>query len=147
MTESTDTVRSVSPLLLASDNPLVTASGRPFATNRISTQRYNLLNYLPIALLIQFSRVANCFYLVSAILQSIPDISTNDPLATLIPLAYVIILGIIKEGIADYKRYKNDKQVNDYPCTKLELDKTGFATREVKTSELKVGDLIRVKDG
>lgn len=64
-------------------------------------------------------KVANCFYLVSAFLQSIPSISTNDPLATLIPLAYVIILGILKEAIADYKRFKTDKEVNHYPCTKL----------------------------
>ena len=88
-------------------------------TNKISTTKYNALNFLPVTFLMQFSKVANCFYLVSGILQAIPSISTNDPMATIIPLAYVIVLGIFKEFLADYKRYQSDKKVNTYPATKL----------------------------
>jgi hypothetical protein len=43
-------------------------------------------------------------------------------LATVIPLAYVVILGMVKEFIADYKRYQNDKKENNYPATKLILE-------------------------
>ena len=78
-----------------------------------------MVDFLPRSLLLQFTRVANCFYLVNAILQSVPSISTNDPLATVIPLAYVVLLGMLKEFIADYKRSKSDKLVNNYPCTRL----------------------------
>ena len=79
-----------------------------FVTNSISTTKFNAVNFLPLTTLMQFSRVANCFYLVNGILQTIPAISTSDPLATIIPLAYVVLLGILKEGIADYKRLKTD---------------------------------------
>ena len=63
-------------------------------------------------MLIQFSKVSNTFYAIGAVLQSIPAISTNDPLATIIPLAYVIAVGMLKEFLADFKRYKSDRKQN-----------------------------------
>ena len=114
---SSTVARTVSPMCLSSSS-----TGDAFITNKISTTKYSLLSYLPHTLLLQFTKYANCFYLVSAILQSIPSISTNDPLATVIPLAYVIILGIIKEGLADWKRYKSDREVNNYPVTRMVFD-------------------------
>ena len=61
--------------------------------------------------------MSNTFYLIGAILQSLPEISTNDPLATIIPLAYVVAVGMLKEALADYKRYKADKKTNRHPVT------------------------------
>lgn len=90
---------------------------------------------------------------MGAILQSIPAISTNDPLATVIPLAYVIAVGMLKEFLADCKRYKSDKRQNRHPCTVIELvDPTArgesqFEERLVATESLKVGDVVRVRDG
>ena len=40
-------------------------------------------------------------FLVNGILQAIPAISTNSPLSTLVPLAFVVILGILKEAIVE----------------------------------------------
>jgi len=65
-----------------------------------------------VSLLIQFTKVSNTFYLIGAVLQSIPAISTNDALATIIPLAYVVAVGMLKEFLADFKRYKADKKTN-----------------------------------
>ena len=42
----------------------------------------------------------------------IPAISTNNPLATIIPLAFIIVLGIIKELIVEIKRWNDDRIVN-----------------------------------
>ena len=103
---------------------------------------------MPIALLIQFAKVSNTFYLVGAILQSFPEISTNDPLATIIPLAYVVAVGMLKEFLADYKRYKSDKKTNSQPASIIVKDSSnGFCSRIVKTEELQVGDVVEVKDG
>ena len=84
-----------------------------FVSNHISTTRYSWYSFVPIALLIQFTKVSNTFYLVCAILQSFPEISTNDPLATIIPLSYVVAVGMLKEFLADFKRYKSDKRTNN----------------------------------
>ena len=80
----------------------------------MSTTRYSWYSFLPISLLIQFAKVSNTFYLIGAILQSIPAISTNDPLATIIPLAYVVAVGVLKEFLADFKRYRSDKKTNQH---------------------------------
>lgn len=105
---------------------------------------------MPIALLIQFAKVSNTFYLVGAILQSFPSISTNDPLATIIPLAYVVAVGMLKEFLSDYKRYKSDTKTNSQPTQIIVEDQTksgGYCSRVVKTEELRVGDVVKLRDG
>ena len=43
-----------------------------FKDNEVNTKKYNIITFLPKALLIQFIRVANIYFLISAILQCIP---------------------------------------------------------------------------
>jgi len=83
------------------------------------TTKYSTLSFIPKSLILQFAKFANCFYLFNSILQCIESVATNDPLASIIPLAYVVLLGMLKEFIADYKRKKSDHQVNKYGCTRL----------------------------
>ena len=42
----------------------------------------------------------------------IPAISTNNPLATIIPLSFVIVVGIIKELVVEIKRWMDDRETN-----------------------------------
>lgn len=94
------------------------------------------------------AKVSNTFYTISACLQYIPAISTNDPLATIIPLGYVIAVGMLKEFLADYKRYKSDKKTNSTPCTiKVKENQDEFVSRVVNSEDLKVGDVVELKDG
>ena len=60
------------------------------------------------AILYQFKRVVNCVFFLNAFLQSTPSISTNNPLATIIPLSFIICVGILKELIVEVKRYMQD---------------------------------------
>lgn len=113
--------------------------------------------------------------------------STNDWYFTLMPLTAMVSLGMIKEFIADYKRYRMDKTANAMP-TRVLNGKVNRATEdsrqrkreadlgkkrslndvnsvnisldkglegsdhyrldydEVRTEELKVGDIIKVMD-
>ena len=73
--------------------------------NGRKSTRYNIVTFLPIVFLYQFTRVINCFYVFNAVLQSIPSISTNNPLATIIPLSFVISVGILKEAIVELQRW------------------------------------------
>ena len=92
--------------------------------------------------------MSNTFYAIGAVLQCIPEISTNDPLATVIPLAYVILVGMLKEALADCKRYKADKKTNQSPCTVVQRNgPDDFEHLMVKTQDLRVGDVVRMKDG
>lgn len=61
----------------------------------------------------------------------------------MIPLCFVISLGILKELIAEVKRYKEDKAVNNTPIMKLDSSaqwvKSTLAT-------ITVGDMIKIND-
>jgi phospholipid-translocating ATPase len=144
-----------------------------FATNKVTTTRFNIFNFLPITIALQFAKVINVFYLGNAILQSFPSVSTNDPLYTIVPLTILVLLGILKEGLADYKRHKIDKQTNAQPAMRLtgrrngageassptksptkknkiiaeeEINVTLYEVEKCKTEDLLVGDIIRVDD-
>lgn len=64
------------------------------------------------ALFIQFLNVTNIFYTINVILQFQPSISTNSPLASLVPLCFVIFVGLLKELLADLKRWSQDRKTN-----------------------------------
>ena len=81
-------------------------------SNYISTTKYNLLTFIPLSLLLQFKRYANFYFLVSAVLQSIPLISPLNPASAIIPLVFVLGLSMTREGVEDYRRWKSDQKDN-----------------------------------
>ncbi|KZP33888.1 hypothetical protein FIBSPDRAFT_708815, partial [Athelia psychrophila] len=60
------------------------AKGRPkkehvYCTNQVITSKYTIITFLPRNLIEQFRRVANVFFLGTAILQFFPKFSTISP--------------------------------------------------------------------
>jgi hypothetical protein len=88
------------------------APSSDYPSNQVSSTKYNRWNFLPIALFQQLKNAVNIFFIVNGILQCIPSISTNNPLVSIIPVSWVIIIGMLFEGLADYKRWKQDNRVN-----------------------------------
>jgi len=80
-----------------------------YCTNYIRTTKYTKWNFLPLSLMIQFKRLANVYFLVIAIIQSIPEISPLTPVTAIAPLVFVLAVSMIREGVEDYIRYKADK--------------------------------------
>jgi len=92
--------------------------------------------------------VVNAFFLVNGILQSIPSISTNSPLATLVPLAFVVILGVIKEAVAEIKRWQEDRAFNSTQAREVKFDKEHqIIPISKRLDQIKVGDILEVVDG
>ena len=48
-------------------------------------------------------------------MQSFPSISTNEPIYGAIVLTTLILIGMVKEFLADLKRYRTDKESNSMP--------------------------------
>lgn len=44
-----------------------------------------------------------------AVLQGISIISPLNPITAILPLAFVIAISMIREGVEDYMRYRADK--------------------------------------
>ena len=80
-----------------------------FKSNYIRTTKYSAITFLPVCLLNQFKRLANIYFLIMAILQSISIISPLNPTTAILPLAFVIAVSMLREGIEDYMRYSADK--------------------------------------
>jgi hypothetical protein len=66
--------------------------------------------FVPVSFIIQFTRIMNIFYLINGILQTIPSIMINSWLASIIPLAFVVFMGMLREGLVDLKRRKEDNR-------------------------------------
>jgi magnesium-transporting ATPase (P-type) len=115
----------------------------PYPSNYIKTTKYTILTFLPVSLFIQFLRVANIYFLIIAILQSIPAISPLSPYTAILPLTFVLGVSMIREGIEDFRRYRSDKRINMMKFNKL-ISKGQF--EEIESKDIKVGDILLVKE-
>lgn len=85
----------------------------PYVNNVITSSRYTLISFLPRQLIAQFSKLANCYFLLVSILQLIPSWSTTGTSTTIIPLCIFISISMLREGYEDIRRHKLDKQENN----------------------------------
>ena len=76
-----------------------------FCTNMIKTSRYTIVTFLPLSILIQFTKIANVAWLCVMILNSFPQVRVNSPLVVAVVLSIIIFIGVLKEGITDYARH------------------------------------------
>jgi hypothetical protein len=100
-----------------------------------------------VALFLQFTRVINIFWLINGILQCFPAIKNNSPLVTFVPLALVLVVGMLREGLADLKRWQEDRHTNARLYMSINSNKAMKEMRQVRSEELCVGDLIQIHDG
>ena len=112
-----------------------------FKDNKISTTKYNIFTFLPKALLYQFMRLANIYFLFIAIIQSIPIISPLGAMSAIAPLVVVLSVSLIREAIEDYNRGKLDKEQNNEPVEVFANEKWQNTT----SGQLKMGQIVSVK--
>jgi len=114
-----------------------------FPNNKISTAKYSFLTFFPVNLLEQFTKIANVYFLVLAILQCFPAISNTDGIPTLlVPLSVVILVSMTKDFIEDFKRQRSDNEENNNSVLVLDIEKNEFVPK--KWEELRVGDKVKI---
>ncbi|XP_022956668.1 putative phospholipid-transporting ATPase 9 isoform X1 [Cucurbita moschata] len=117
---------------------------RSYIDNYVSTTKYTLATFLPKSLFEQFRRVANFYFLVTGILAFTP-LAPYTAVSAIVPLILVISATMIKEGIEDRRRKKQDLEVNNRKV-KVHHGDGVFGYTEWKN--LMVGDIVKVeKDG
>ena len=118
--------------------------------NSISTTKYKIYNLIPKFFWEQFSNYANLFFLITACIQQIPDVTPLSPLATVVPLSFVIFLSFIKEMVEDFRRYVSDKSENFIKQLVVAPSKAKDSFIEYKNlksiyrSQLSPGNIIKV---
>jgi len=112
-------------------------------TNEISTAKYTIITFLPVNLFEQFLRVANLYFLLTAILQVIPGLSPTSWFTTVAPLVFVLAVNAVKEGYDDVNRHKNDKQINFREVLHLTRD----GEKPVLWRDVVAGDILKIREG
>ncbi|CAH2092341.1 unnamed protein product [Euphydryas editha] len=111
-----------------------------FVNNRISTAKYSVPSFVPLFLFEQFRRYSNCFFLLIALLQQIPDVSPTGRWTTLTPLILILSISAIKEVVEDFKRHRADDETNR---RKVEVLRDG-RWQSIRWEKLQVGDICKV---
>ncbi|KAL4735210.1 hypothetical protein BDV11DRAFT_196507 [Aspergillus similis] len=136
-------------------------TGKPYVENWIRSSRYSLWSFFPRQFFAQFTKLANFYFLVVAILQMIPGLSTTGKFTTIIPLLIFVGISMGKEGFDDWRRYRLDKEENNRFAYVLrpganvlsrsvtgDSASTSSETQDwdmIKWNEIKVGDVIRLE--
>ena len=115
--------RKVIPSILR-DSGAKSDSDTRFCGNEIITARYTKWSFIPVSLLVQYTRVGVVFWTFNSLLMTWDAISTNDPLLVFFFVFLVIALGMLKEWISDNKRSKEDKRINESKFTKIVVIKS-----------------------
>ena len=67
---------------------------------------------MPLALIFQYKRLANWYFLALSVLGAIPGITPWSPVTQITPTVFVLMVAVVREGIEDYMRYRADKHTN-----------------------------------
>ncbi|KAJ7054208.1 phospholipid-transporting ATPase 1 [Mycena amicta] len=92
-----------------------------YPRNKVRTTKYTILTFVPKNLYEQFRRIANVFFLSTVIFQLFPVFGAAAGATAVLPLAFIITVTAIKDGIEDYNRARLDEEVNNSPTTRLPL--------------------------
>ena len=131
---------TLGPRIIHLNNPPANAVNK-YVDNHVSTAKYNAVTFLPKFLFEQFSKYANLFFLFTAILQQIPNISPTNRWTTVVPLSIVLLVSAGKEMVEDNRRKSQDRQLNRSKAQVLR----GTRFEDVKWIDISVGDIIRVE--
>ncbi|WMV15425.1 hypothetical protein MTR67_008810 [Solanum verrucosum] len=111
-----------------------------YPNNYVSTTKYNIVTFFPIALFEQFRRVANLYFLLAAVL-SVTSLAPFTPVSVISPLVFVVGISMLKEAMEDWNRFLQDLKVNARKV-KVHIGNGEFVEKAWK--DVYVGDVIKV---
>lgn len=131
-------------------------TGKPYIGNFIRSSRYSLWSFFPRQFFAQFTKVANFYFLIVAILQMIPGLSTTGTYTTIVPLLIFVGISMGKEGFDDWRRYRLDKEENNRDAWVLRpghgkvqdgasMISNAQDWERIKCEEIRVGDVIKLE--
>ncbi|CAN4111326.1 unnamed protein product [Withania somnifera] len=111
-----------------------------FSGNSIRTAKYSILTFLPRNLFEQFHRVAYIYFLLIAILNQLPMLAVFGRGASILPLAFVLLVTAVKDAYEDYRRHRSDRIENN----RLALVLLDGKFQEKKWKDIRVGEIIKI---
>ncbi|TNV85311.1 hypothetical protein FGO68_gene5532 [Halteria grandinella] len=112
-----------------------------FPSNKLVNTKYNVFTFIPVVLYNQFKFFFNLFFLLICLSQLFPALKVGFLFTYVAPLAFVLVVTLLKEAWDDIQRYQRDKELNNRPLEKLTIS---GAMTTVTSANLRVGDIIKV---
>jgi phospholipid-transporting ATPase len=114
-----------------------------YCSNLVITSRFTVYNFLPKLLFYEFSKLANAYFLVISVMQTIKPISNTGGFPASLPaLSIIVLIDMFFACLEDYKRHKADHIANNLPCLRFQRDSKSF--EPAKWHTLQVGDVVKV---
>ncbi|XP_027329420.1 putative phospholipid-transporting ATPase 9 isoform X1 [Abrus precatorius] len=111
-----------------------------YADNSVRSTKYTVATFLPKSLFEQFRRVANFYFLVAGIL-AFTKLAPYTAVSAILPLSIIIGATMVKEGIEDWRRKKQDIEVNN---RRVMLHKGDGNFEYTKWKNLRVGSIVKI---
>ncbi|XP_059652856.1 phospholipid-transporting ATPase 1 [Cornus florida] len=126
--------------LIYVNDPVKTNERFEFAGNSIRTGKYSVLTFLPRNLFEQFHRVAYIYFLVIAVLNQLPQLAVFGRGASILPLAFVLLVTAVKDAYEDWRRHKSDRIENN----RLASVFVNNQFQQKKWKDIQVGEIIKI---
>ena len=114
-----------------------------YPNNKISHQKYTLLNCIPKFLFDQFKFFFNFFYLIITLTQFIPVYRVGFLVTYVFPLCFVLSVSFIKEMFDEFNRWRRDRELNMQKYTLV----TPYGKTQIASKDLRVGHIICMHSG
>lgn len=114
---------------------------KDYADNSVRSTKYTFATFLPKSLFEQFRRVANFYFLVAGIL-AFTKLAPYTAVSAILPLAVIVGATMVKEGVEDFRRKKQDVEVNN---RRVIFHKGGGNFEYTEWKNLKVGNIVKIK--
>ncbi|XP_043701976.1 phospholipid-transporting ATPase 1-like [Telopea speciosissima] len=111
-----------------------------FTGNLIRTSKYSFLTFLPKNLFQQFHRVAYIYFLAIAILNQLPQLAVFGRGASIMPLAFVLLVTAIKDAYEDWRRHRSDRIENNRLASVMVNGKF----QQKKWKDIQVGEILKI---
>ena len=96
---------------------------------------------MPVVLYNQFKFFYNAFFLIIALSQFYPPLKVGFMFTYIAPLAFVLMITLLKEAADDLQRCRKDKDINNAMFEYLKKDSTwGFKASQ----NTRVGDILKI---
>ena len=137
------TERFLTPLQSAIQYPYEIEIGKEnfnMPNNSIKTNKYSLINFLPLSLFEQFRKAANIYFIFIAILQTLPEVSITNQIPVIItPLSMVIVISVIKDLYEVLGKYFSDRRENMNPVAIINNNELVVSNWGEPSGDLKEG--------
>jgi len=85
---------------------------RTFPSSKLNNQKYTVVTFIPLLLYNEFKFFFNMFFLLIALSQFISFLKVGLLITYVAPLAFVLIVTMLKEAFDDFQRFQRDKELN-----------------------------------